>query len=179
MKRGTWHNDFRSAEMEPVRYWGAPVDKELPAAAAANHYFCLDHECCWWKTLLPSSLINMEFTGSSQKPESSQANGPLVCKRGKVTFLWVKLAGKVMQSCMWGKWYLFRSCAGHSRFSSVNPVTWERSLAKELILDVTRWQLFLEASQIHHYQKREVLFWQRNSLCVQWLSAQGNYHATL
>lgn len=55
---------------------------------------------CWWKTLLPSSLISMEFTGSSQKQETSQANGPFVCKRSKVTFLWVKLAGKVLQSCM-------------------------------------------------------------------------------
>lgn len=42
----------------------------------------------------------MEFTGSSQKQESSQANGPLVCKMDKVTFLCVKLAGKVLQSCM-------------------------------------------------------------------------------
>lgn len=42
-----------------------------------------------------------------------------------------------------------------------------RSLTKELNMDVTKWQLFLEASQKHHYQDLEVLSWQRNNFCVQ------------
>lgn len=158
MKRGTWHKDFRSAEMEPVRYWDAPVDEELPAAAAWSHCFCLDHECCWWKTLLPSSLINVEFTGSSQKQGNSQANGPLVCKRDKVTFLWVKLAGKVLQSCMCviltvGEVISLQVLSRTLKVFICERCDLERSLSKELIMDVTRWQLFLEASQNHHYHQ--------------------------
>lgn len=46
------------------------------------------------------------------------------------------------------------------------PCDLERSLAEELIMDITRWQLFLEASQNQHYQNWEVLFWQRSNFCV-------------
>lgn len=177
MKTGTSHKGFRSAEMEPMRYWDVPVNEELPAAAAAAaSHSCLDHERCWWKTLLAMSLTCMEFTGSSQKQESSQAHGRLVCKRCKVTFLWIKVGGKVLQSCMCVILTVGEVISLEVLFSTLKvficePCDLERSLAKELIMDVTRWQLFLESSQNHHYQNWEVLFWQRNNLYVQWLSA--------
>lgn len=118
------------------------------------------------------SLTCMEFTGSSQKQESSQAHGRLVCKRCKVTFLWIKVGGKVLQSCMCVILTVGEVISLEVLFSTLKvficePCDLERSLAKELIMDVTRWQLFLESSQNHHYQNWEVLFWQRNNLYVQ------------
>lgn len=114
----------------------------------------------------------MEFTGSSQKQEGFQANGPLVCKRSKITFLWAKVAGKILQSCMCviltaGKVISLEVLCRTLKVFICEPCDLERSLAQELIMDITRWQLFLEASQNHHYQNWEVLFWQRNNFCVQ------------
>lgn len=126
---------------------------------------------CWWKALLPSSIISMEFTGSSQKQESFQANGPLVCKWSKITFLWAKVAGKILQSCMCviltvGEVLSLEVLCRALKVFICEPCDLERSLAQELIMDITRWQLFLEASQNHHHQNWEVLFWQRNNFCV-------------
>lgn len=141
MKRETRHKDFRSAEMEPVRYWdrdNAPVNKELPAAAAAESH-------CFWawtlvllvqSSLLPSGLIIMEFTGSSQKQENPQGNGPLNCKRGEVTFPWVKLVGKLSFAKLYvsictqgvtltaGEIISLQFLCRTLRFSSANLVTW-------------------------------------------------------
>lgn len=95
---------------------------------------------------------------------------PLSAKGVKLLFLWVKLDGKVLQSCMCviltvREVISLEVLCRTLKVFICEPCDLERSLAKELIMDVTR-LLYLEAGQNHHYQNWEVLFWQRNNFCV-------------
>lgn len=105
----------------------------------------------------------MEFTGGSQKQESPQANGPLSCKKGKVTFPWVKLVGELSFAKLYvsvcthgvtltaGEMILLEFFCRILEVFICEPCDLDRrTLAKELNVDVTKWQLFLEANQKHH-----------------------------
>lgn len=115
----------------------------------------------------------MEFTSSSEKQKSPQENGPVSYERGKVTFLRLKLVGKVCSQ------KLYVSVCTHGIASALGEVMCfefsgrtvevficepcdlnRRSSAKELNMDVTEWQLFLEANY-KHYQELEILSWQK------------------
>lgn len=154
MKGETQHKYFKSAEMELVRYWDRDKASEnkdcLLLKVTVSELGCQHY---WCKALC--------FHQASSSRNSQAAR---VCMHG------VTLTAEDMISIG----FLCRTL----EVFICEPCGLDRWLAKELNIDVTKWQLFLEANK-EHYQELEVLSWQRNNLCVQWLSPQGNYHATL
>lgn len=167
-----------------MRYWDPPVNEELPAAAAVVSLLL-----SWPWVLLVESSTSMkphQHGIHRQFPETGEFPGkwtPGLQKGVKLLSCgqrWLV----VLQSCMcviltWGEVISLEFLYRTVKVFICERCDLERSLAQELISDITRSQLFSEASQNCHYQNWKVLFWQRNNFCVRWLSTLGNYPATL